>query len=213
MNVIRELKPGATTCTSGSGTVFFVPVEVQGSLSWAIADSGAGVNVISQKFLDSLPHEPPRIDREKFRIRGANGAELRLVGKVALELSIAGTRVVHPFTVAADLTNAIIIGTEVFDCHHAQFSFRGEGVRALDFAEKDCAICERLGKVPEQDAGRGCEIGDRGAREGAAAPFRHEDDEFCTGTDECACTSCSEGWAVRDMFAETTTEAVGGADM
>jgi hypothetical protein len=58
LNVVRELRAGATTCTTGSGTVFLVPVEVQGRLAWAIADSGAGLNVISQRFLDSLPTKP-----------------------------------------------------------------------------------------------------------------------------------------------------------
>jgi hypothetical protein len=154
----------------GYGTVFIAPIEVQGRLAWAIVDSGASLNFISHDFLVSLPRLPPSLDQVWRTVRGANGSALKVVGKVALELSLAGTRIRHPFTVAEDLTACVVVGNEVFDGHRAQLTYHGSGIRALALTLADCPICDVLGKTPQGSRERGCEEGDSGAREGAGNP-------------------------------------------
>jgi hypothetical protein len=184
MTVIRDLGPRATTCMPGYGTVFIAPIEVQGRLAWAIVDSGASLNIVSRDFLESLPRRPPNLDQVWRTVRGANGSALRVVGKVALELSLAGTLIRHPFTVAEDLTACVVVGNEVFDGHRAQLLYHGSGIRALTLTRADCPICDVLGKTPQGDRERGCEDGEPCAREGAGDPHQEHENHAETGGGE-----------------------------
>jgi hypothetical protein len=144
------LTPGDThsDVACGSRTLFFVPAGVLGLRVWALADSGAGRNIISEAQFRRLPKCPaargldlrPLADNQQVRV--GNGSFLDLLGTVILPVSIANATVYHAFSVSKDITIPIVLGNEILEEHLAQLCYRPLGGRVLTFARKTCAICE-----------------------------------------------------------------------
>ena len=101
-------------------TLFWVPAGVQDRTVWALIDTGASRNLISQQIYEAMPHPTELRPPGSMMIVAGNNQEIPLMGWITLRFTINTRIVYHDFGVAKNLPLDMLIGGEFQRPHECQ---------------------------------------------------------------------------------------------
>ena len=98
-------------------TLFWVPVGVQNRTVWALIDTGAIRNLISQQDFEAMPHPATLRPPGSLTVVAGNNQEIPLEGWITLRFTINTRTAYHDFGVAMNLPLDMLIGGEFLRPH------------------------------------------------------------------------------------------------
>ena len=106
----------------GQFSTAYVPVQIDGHHMYALADTGAGVSLISK---EALPEGHPVDHQVRIQVSGVTGSELRVLGTTSVELKIGGfvgTALVYVVDTLPN--NSFIIGRDILETYNCIVSYK-----------------------------------------------------------------------------------------
>ena len=88
--------------------------KVHGCQANIILDSGAGISLISSRYLNALSNVTPTFFRDQGspEVKTATGQSVEILGKVLLEIEINGEQWLFPVYIAENFKYDILLGTD-----------------------------------------------------------------------------------------------------
>ena len=104
----------------------FIQISVIDFSLTALADTGAKISVIQERFFRQLPSKwINQLQTSSTKsIRMANGTPAKLIGQVSIPVNIGGITYVFPFLVLPECNMEIILGMDFLHHTEAVFDFR-----------------------------------------------------------------------------------------
>ena len=110
-------------------------MRLQDHTVWALIDTGASRNLISQRDYEALPQRPTLRPPGEMMIVAGNNKEIPLLGWTTLRFTINTRSASHEFGVVKDLPIHMLIGGEFLRPHECQIIYKASGRDA--FGMKD----------------------------------------------------------------------------
>ena len=101
-------------------TLFCVPVGLQARTVWALIDTGASRNLISQRDYEALPQRPTLRPPGSLMVVAGNNQEIPILGWISLRFIINRRSAYHGFGVVKDLPIDMLIREEFLPPHECQ---------------------------------------------------------------------------------------------
>lgn len=110
-----------------------IRVRIFSSYVNAMIDTGATISLISEALQNRLGVSHQKLDRQdpKF-LFGANGAEIRIIGKVQLSIKLNGLCIPFDFLVAHNLRQDMLLGTDFLSKSNALIDYTNNTVTFYD---------------------------------------------------------------------------------
>ena len=131
----------ATHVSRDKKTLFWVPAGVQDRTVWALIDTGASRNLISQQVYEAMPHPPELRPPGDMKIVAGNNQEIPLLGWITLRFNINTRTAYQEFGVAKNLPLDMIIGGEFLRSHDCRIMYQESGRDAFGNKDGSCEKC------------------------------------------------------------------------
>ena len=99
---------------------------------WALIDTGASHNLISQRDYEALPQPPTLRPPGSLMVVPGNNQEIPLLGWITLHFTINTPRAYHDFGVVKNLPIDMLIGGEFLRSHECQIITRRRVVMCFE---------------------------------------------------------------------------------
>ena len=101
-----------------------INVEIYGTKTLGLVDSGASLSCISDYLLNKLNDKQIRLNNSEIpNIFGVGGEKHQVMGKVSLPLSFKGVIVEYMFTVVQNLPHPLILGDDFLRDNRANIHY------------------------------------------------------------------------------------------
>ena len=131
----------ATHITPEKKTLFWLPVGVQERTVWALIDTGASRNLISQREYEAIPQPPTLHPPGKMMVVAGNNQEIPVLGWITLRFTINTRSAYHDFGLVKNLPIDILIGDEFLRQHECQIMYKVSGRNAFGIKDGCSDVC------------------------------------------------------------------------